>query len=329
MLTKKENLLETIHGGHPDRYVKQFEVFHLLMNTPDKLATTPVIQGAPPVKNRWGVTLGWPEGTPGFFPVHDAEHIVVKDIQHWREYVKAPSARFPSGMYEACLKEIEEMDGEEEMATLHLLAGFFEQCHYLCEITNALTYFYTEPESMQDLIAYLLDWEMEFADEYCTKIKPDAILHHDDWGTQISSFISPEMFEEFFLEPYKQLYGFYKSKNILIVHHADCYCANLVPYMIEMGIDIWQGAMSTNNIPELLRKYGGQISIMGGIDNGLVDRVDWTPENILNVTRKTCRECGKGYYIPCTTVGRNTSAYPGVYEAVGDAIEQVNREMWP
>ena len=329
MLTKKENLLETIRGGHPDRYVKQYEAFHLLMNTPDKLATAPVIKGAPPVKNRWGVTLGWPEGTPGFFPVHDAAHIVVKDIQHWRDYVKAPSARFSSEMYEACQKEIEEMDRENEMVTLHLLMGFFEQCHFLCEITNALTYFYTDPECMHDLIAYLLDWEMEFADENCSKIKPDAILHHDDWGTQISSFISPEMFEEFFLEPYKQLYGFYKSRNVLIIHHADCYCANLVPHMIEMGVDIWQGALSTNNIPELLRKYGGQISIMGGIDNGLVDRADWTPEKILEVTRKICRECGTEYFIPSTTVGRNASAYPGVYEAVSGAIGQVSREMWP
>ena len=25
MLTKRQNLLETIHGGHPDRFVKQYE----------------------------------------------------------------------------------------------------------------------------------------------------------------------------------------------------------------------------------------------------------------------------------------------------------------
>ena len=25
------------------------------------------------------------------------------------------------------------------------------------------------------------------------------------------------------------------------MHHSDSYAANLVPFMIEMGIDIWQG----------------------------------------------------------------------------------------
>ena len=46
--------------------------------------------GKPPIKNAWGVTMVWPEGTPGGFPIHDEEHIVCKDITHWRDYVKAP-----------------------------------------------------------------------------------------------------------------------------------------------------------------------------------------------------------------------------------------------
>ena len=32
-----------------------------------------------------------------------------------------------------------------------------------------------------------------------------------------------------------------------LVHHSDSYAATLVPSMIEMGIDVWQGCMETNN----------------------------------------------------------------------------------
>ena len=52
------------------------------------------------------------------------------------------------------------------------------------------------------------------------------------------------------------------------------YSANLVPQMIEMGIDVWQGALSVNDIPALIKKYGDKISIMGGIDNGILDRAE-------------------------------------------------------
>ena len=34
MLTKRHNLLETIHGGHPDRFVNQFEAFAFLKGNP-------------------------------------------------------------------------------------------------------------------------------------------------------------------------------------------------------------------------------------------------------------------------------------------------------
>jgi hypothetical protein len=50
------------------------------------------------------------------------------------------------------------------------------------------------------------------------------------------------MFEDFFVEPYKQVYGYYKSHGCeLIIHHSDSYGATLVPSMIEMGIAEWQG----------------------------------------------------------------------------------------
>ena len=32
MLTTKQNLLETIHGGHPDRFVNQYEAFKMVFD---------------------------------------------------------------------------------------------------------------------------------------------------------------------------------------------------------------------------------------------------------------------------------------------------------
>ena len=65
--------------------------------------------------------------------------------------------------------------------------------------------------------------------------------------------MSPDMFREFFLAPYKKIYKFWKDNGVeLIVHHSDSFGATLVPDMIDMGIDIWQGVMTSNNAPELI-----------------------------------------------------------------------------
>lgn len=140
------------------------------------------------------------------------------------------------------------------------------------------------------------------------------------------SFISPDMFDEFILPAYEKIYGYWKANGVqLIIHHSDSYGANLVPSMIRMGIDIWQGCMYGNNIPELVKKYGGKISFQGGIDNGKVDKTDWKKEEVEAEVRKVIREVGsKNYFIPATVMGEPGSVFPGVYDYISDVICAVN-----
>ena len=79
MLTKRQNLIEVMNGGNPDRFVNQYEPFALVMGVPGS-AFRRVMPGGGPVKDGWGVTKEWPLGTPGSFPLHDEEHLVCKDI---------------------------------------------------------------------------------------------------------------------------------------------------------------------------------------------------------------------------------------------------------
>lgn len=137
------------------------------------------------------------------------------------------------------------------------------------------------------------------------------------------------MFAEFIVPAYKRLYGFYKENGVeLIIHHNDSFSANLVPYMIEMGIDVWQGCMTTNNTPELVKQYGGQLTFMGDLDNGLLDREDWSEELIAKEVERACRSNGKLYFIPCLVRGLPGSTYPGVYEAVSKEIDRMSKEMF-
>ncbi len=328
MLTKKQNLLETIHGGHPDRFVNQYEAFSMVFHPISTQSARPVYGGGE-VVNAWGVTTSWPLGTPGSFPVHTPDKIVIKDITRWRDYVKAPPTEFPESAWEPFIKQAEAIDRDEYFVTPFIAPGIFEQCHHLGEIQNTLINFYEEPDYMKDLIKYLTEWEVRQAEEICKYLRPDGLFHHDDWGSQTSTFISPEMFEEFLLPAYKDIYGCYKENGVeLIVHHSDSYAATLVPYMIEMGIDIWQGVMTTNNIPELIKKYGGQISFMGGIDSAKIDYEGWTPEVVAKEVKRACDENGKFYFIPSASQGLAISTYKGVYEATSRAIDEYSKVVF-
>ncbi|NLL39248.1 MAG: uroporphyrinogen decarboxylase [Clostridiales bacterium] len=325
MLTKRRNMLETIRGGKPDRFVNQFEALELIFGDPYMRRNMALEGPGSECVNSWGVTIRYQANTPGPFPVHDEAHKVVKDITRWRETVKAPSLDFPQEEWDAIKPMIDKIDRSEKFATAMVAPGVFEQLHYLMGMDDCLVNFYAEPEAMKELIEYITDWELEYARLICENYHPDALLHHDDWGSHRSSFMSPEMFEEFIVPSYKRIYGYYKSHGVeLIIHHSDSYAANLVPYMIEMGIDVFQGCVDTNNVPELIKKYGGKISFMGGLNNGILDVHNWTEELIATHVEKVCRECGKLYFIPCLTAGGPGSTYPGVFEAVSKHVDRMS-----
>lgn len=325
MLTKRQNLLETIKGGSPDRFVNQYEFLNIIVEAP--LRKRPERGSA--VTNEWGVTLSWPEEQLGPFPLHDEDHLAIKDITKWRDDIKIPSLEFSDQQWAPAIEHASAVDRDDKFVTAFFASGTFEMTHYLLGMENAMMNLYEEPEHMHDLIACLTDYEIRYAKQVIERLKPDALFHHDDWGSQVSSFLSPQMFREFYLEPYKKAYGYWKDNGVeLIIHHSDSYAANLVPSMIEMGIDIWQGVMTTNNTSELIKKYGGQISFMGDLDSGPLDHPDWDADVIAEHVKKSCATCGKHYFIPCLTQGLNVSSFPGVYDAAGKAIDQMSKEMF-
>ena len=329
MLTKRQNLIETMKGGHPDRFVNQYEAFAILMGSPFGNRNPNPKLGEHNVVNAWGVTKSWPVGTPGAFPVHTADKIVIKDIENWRDYVKVPRVVYDAQEWEPFIEAAEKVDRNEQFVTPFFAPGVFEQCHYLMEIQNCLIAFYENPDEMHELIDCITQFELDYAAELCKYVKPDALFHHDDWGSQVSTFLSPDMFREFIKPAYMKIFGYYKDHGVqVIVHHSDSYAATLVPDMIDMGIDIWQGVMNTNNIPELIRQYGGQITFMGGIDSATVDFPQWTEEIVAEQVRKACESCGKLYFIPNASQGLPMSTYPGVYEALSREIDNMSKEMF-
>ena len=328
MLTAKENLLECIRGGNPDRFVNQYEFIKLRMN-PSGLHSKRPQKGEADCQNAWGVTYSFPENVPAGFPVHSPEKVVIKDIENWKEYVHAPSLDFPEEEWAMFKEQYDAIDSTKALKAAFVAPGLFEQCHHLGEISATLMNLAMYPDEMHDLIKYLTEYELRLAELICDKLHPDTLFHHDDWGGQTSTFMSPAMFEDFFVGPYKEIYGYYHDHGVeLVIHHSDSYAATFVPAMIDMGIDIWQGCFSTNNMPEMIKKYGGKISFMGGIENMLVDYEGWNREAIHDVVYKTLDECGNKYFIPCIAQGGPGSVYPGVYMSLANAIDRLNEEQY-
>ncbi|MCQ2452560.1 MAG: uroporphyrinogen decarboxylase [Oscillospiraceae bacterium] len=327
MMTARENMDAVIRGGNPDRFCNNYEAIQFLFH-PFMMHSPSPKKGEMDVVDAWGVTNSFPENVPGAFPVHTPDKIVIKDFEHWQDYLKAPSLKFPEEEWAMFKAQRDAVDAKESYAAPFVAPGLFERMHHCGGMENVMMAFYECEDEMHDLVKFLVDWELELAEYICKYIQPDALFHHDDWGSMKSTFMSPAMFEDFFGDAYKTIYGYYKEHGCKYVfHHSDSYGATLVPTMIDMGIDVWQGCMASNNIPEMVKKYGDKITFMGGFDGAMIDRADATEESVRECVWQVLDEVGtaKGF-IPCIAQGGPGSVFPNVYKWLCDAIDDYSVE---
>ena len=331
MLSAKENFVKFLNHEESERYANNYEALALSF-MPFMLFGSPLVPKGTPVEkavpNSWGVYNAFPENTPGGFPVQDDEHLLVKDIECWQDYVKVPSTDFTEEQWAIAKGMYDSTPEDKAVRAVFVAPGVFEQCHHMSRIEEVLIAMYECPDELKSMIDMLVDFELKIAKDICDHWVPEAIFHHDDWGSQKSTFMSAEMFEEFFVDPYKEIYGYYKNHGCeLVFHHSDSYGATLVPSMIEMGIDVWQGCMSSNNMPEMVKKYGDKITFMGGFDGAMIDKPDWSAEEIKKCVYEMLDAVGTtNGFIPCIAQGGPGSVFKGVYDELVKAIDDYSVE---
>ncbi|MBQ8975661.1 MAG: uroporphyrinogen decarboxylase (URO-D) [Oscillospiraceae bacterium] len=328
MLTPKENLLETIKvGGHPDCLPNSYTPFQAIGGDPIfQFLRGNRIRGTTS-HDRWGTLILFPEDAPAAVPLVTQENQVLPDITRWQEYVKVPDlvANCSEG-WETAQQNAAAIDRDRYLSMIIMGTGIFEQLHFLMTFEDTLMNLLTEPEATHELIDVIMDFRLTHMRMVVEKLHPDIICSHDDWGSKNSLFMSPETWREFFKEPYRKLYKYLHDNGVMVMHHADSFLEPIVEDMAEIGVDIWQGVLPSNDIPAISKRLNGSMALMGGIDS-VIDRADATEEEIRTETRRACNEYGElGHFIPCMTYGALGTIYPEVEPVIIDEVARYNVE---
>jgi len=314
--------------GKPERQLVQYEAFAVQIPDPIFLYLREGSRPGVTIKDRWGVTILFPEGDPGPTPLITPENKVCPDITRWREFVHAPDieADCQHG-WEPFVGMGRAAAGEDKLLTAFWPTGLFEQCHFLMGFEDTLANFYEHPQEMHELIDYLTQFRLKYAEMLIDKLQPDAILSHDDWGAKEALFMSPDMWREFFKEPYRKIYRYIRSRGVIAIHHADSYLAPIVEDMAEIGIQMWQGVLPENDIPALQKRLNGSMILMGGI-GAAIDRPDSTEEEIRAYVKEALNAyCPGGHFIPSITYGGPGTVFPHVDPIINEEIENYNKQL--
>ncbi len=302
-MTKKEQLLSVMRGDTPPKWMGYgFNawpqcMFHCIID-PITIWDILFISGER-VKDHWGVVHRYLPGDPGIIPMVNAENQVIKDITHWRDYVEIPE--IPTDLdWSATRAQIAEVDRDNELVMLPTFRGLFERAHCLMTFEDTLVNLYTEPEAMNELFGAYTDWKLKVAEMLCDELDFDVIHSHDDWGSKTAMFFSREKFQALLKPHYKRLYDYYHKRGKIVQHHCDGYAAELAPDLVDLGVEMWQGVLPTNDINAIQKFTKGKMLLMGGLDQGIIDRADVSEEEVRAEVRRAIDEyCPGGSFVPC------------------------------
>ena len=149
------------------------------------------------------------------------------------------------------------------------------------------------PDFIKELIRRLTDNFVGLNDYYLSKCGKyiDIYYFGSDFGTQLSMFISPEMFQEYFKEQIRKIITEAKNYVLNVMFHT---CGAVVPIiedLIECGVDILdpiQVSASGMSAKELKSRFGGRLSFHGGISTqtGILQKgaeaVKWETKKIIH-----------------------------------------------
>ena len=94
----------------------------------------------------------------------------------------------------------------------------------------------------------------------------DGVWFMDDWGSQQSLLISPNLWREFFKPLYKDYCDILHRKGKYAFFHSDGHIEAIYPDLIEIGIDALNSQLFCMDIEKLGHQYAGKIVFWGEID---------------------------------------------------------------
>lgn len=108
----------------------------------------------------------------------------------------------------------------------------------------------------------------------------DALYTYNDMGYRNGLLFSPETYKKTHYEADRLLYEYFHSKGMKTILHSCGNVSELIPTLIEVGLDCLQPieVKAGMDIISLKEKFGDRISFMGGIDVRLM--CDPNPEKI-------------------------------------------------
>jgi uroporphyrinogen decarboxylase len=251
------------------------DVYHV--NIPYQSPTSSHVAAAFDFAKKDGVNKDYEERTltaPGFFEDYeDPEGVNDFDWPDPAEFIDPAK----------CREVVEEVPENAIAMVLAWSCNFQDACAAF-GMETALMKMITDPEMFEALIDKITDFYLKANAIFfeATRGRLDAVLIGNDFGSQQSLMLSPQLIRTLVFPRTKKLIDQAHEYGLKVIHHS-CGCIyDIIPDLIDLGVDAIhpiQALAHKMEADRLARDFGERVSFCGGVDaqnlmvNGTADEV--------------------------------------------------------
>lgn len=121
-----------------------------------------------------------------------------------------------------------------------------------------------KPDGLTEVLGKMHEYYCNLLNAWA-KTDVDGLMFMDDWGSQRSLLINPQLWVEIFKPLYKDYIDIAHKNNKKIFMHSDGYILDILPHLIELGLDAVNSQIFCMGL-ENLKQFKGKITFWGEID---------------------------------------------------------------
>jgi methylmalonyl-CoA mutase cobalamin-binding domain/chain len=183
-----------------------------------------------------------------------------------KEWAQAPEVRFPRERLEVDLDAVAAFcRGTDRFVLAGTCPRPFERLQFLRGPENLYLDLNQPPRELLEFLERLHAFYMEEL-EIWVRTEVDALTFMDDWGSQRSLLVAPELWRELFKPLYADYVALAHAHGKHAFMHSDGYITEILPDLIEIGLDAVNSQIFCMGVEELGERFAGKITFWGELD---------------------------------------------------------------
>ena len=146
----------------------------------------------------------------------------------------------------------------------HVVADFFGMENYFIKM-------YTDPAVVDAVTEHVVDFYMRANEVLFDRVgdKIDMFFFGNDFGSQLDTLVSPEMFDRFIMPSFTRFTEQAHRHGMKVLLHSCGSIYRVIPKLIDAGVDALhpiQAQAVNMSAEKLSREFNGKIVFVGGVD---------------------------------------------------------------